>query len=116
MFTLGSGLHFHLYSQPVDMRKSFDGLSGLVQNQLFQTPTNGDVYIFINKSRNKIKLLHWTGAGFTIYYKRLEEGTFEHLRYDIESGSYLLSYSQMVMLIDGISIKNIDKKKRFDRL
>jgi hypothetical protein len=46
----------------------------------------------------------------------LEDGTFEHPRYDIDSGSYLLSYSQMVMLIDGISIKNIDKKKRFDRL
>jgi len=98
------------------MRKSFDGLSGIVQNSLRQSPVSGDVYIFINKRRNKIKLLHWTGGGFIIYYKQLEEGTFEHPRYDIEVGSYQLSYSQMVMLIDGISIKNIDKKKRFDRL
>ncbi|RKZ26409.1 IS66 family insertion sequence hypothetical protein [bacterium] len=116
MFTLGSTLRFHLYSAPVDMRKSFDGLSGIVQNSLRQSPVSGDVYIFINKRRNKIKLLHWTGGGFIIYYKQLEEGTFEHPRYDIEVGSYQLSYSQMVMLIDGISIKNIDKKKRFDRL
>jgi len=115
MFTLGSGLRFHLYSLPVDMRKSFDGLSGIVQNHLSQEPTNGDVYVFINKSRNKIKLLHWTGGGFTIYYKRLEEGTFERLQYDIDSGSYLLGYSQMVMFIDGISIKNLNKKKRFSR-
>jgi len=116
MFTLSSTLRFYLYSNPVDMRKSFDGLSGIVQNILMQEPASGNVYVFINRTRNKIKLLHWTGSGFIIYYKRLEDGTFEHPRYDIDSGSYLLSYSQMVMLIDGISIKNIDKKKRFDRL
>jgi len=115
MFTLGSTLRFHLYSKPVDMRKSFDGLSGIVQNHLGQTPGIDDVYVFINKGRDKIKLLHWTGSGFVIYYKRLEEGTFEHPQYDIDTGSYLLSYSQMVMLVDGISIKNIIKKKRYDR-
>jgi transposase len=113
MFTLGSSLTFQLYSQPTDMRKSFDSLCGLVQNQLGQRPTNGDVYVFINKSRNKIKLLHWGGSGFVLYYKRLESGTFEHPQYDIETGSYQMSYSQMVMLIDGISIKNIERKKHY---
>ena len=116
MFTLGSDLRFHLYSEPVDMRKSFDGLSGIVSDQLGQSPTNGDVYVFVNRRGNKIKLLHWTGGGFVIYYKRLEEGTFEHPRYDIDSGSYLLDYSQMVMLVDGISIKNIARKKRFQKM
>ena len=116
MFTLGSSLKFHLYSQPTDMRKSFDSLSGLVQNELGQSPVSGDVYVFINKSRNKIKLLHWAGSGFVLYYKRLESGTFEHPRYDIKTGSYSLSYSQVVMLIDGISIKNIERKKHFSRL
>jgi transposase len=111
MFTLSSSLHFLLYSKPTDMRKSFDGLSGLVKNRLNQSPTNGDVYVFINKSRNKIKLLHWSGNSFILYYKRLESGTFEHPKYDIETGSYQLSYTQIVMLIDGISIKNIEKKK-----
>ena len=113
MFTLGSSLHFQLYSKPTDMRKGFDGLSGLVQNQLNQSPANGDVYVFINKSRNKIKLLHWSGNSFVLYYKRLESGTFEHPRYDIETGSYQLSYSQIVMLVDGISIKNIERKKHY---
>jgi transposase len=113
MFTLGSTLVFQLYSQPTDMRKSFDSLCGIVQNQLGQSPTNGNVYIFINKSRNKIKLLHWSGNSFTLYYKRLESGTFEFPQYDIKTGSYQLSYSQTVMLIDGISIKNIQKKQHF---
>ena len=116
MFTLGSSLNFHLYSQATDMRKSFDSLSGLVQNELGESPVNGDVYVFINKNRNKIKLLHWSGSGFVLYYKRLESGTFEHPQYDVKTGSYNLSYSQIVMLIDGISIKNIEKRKHSYRL
>jgi transposase len=95
------------------MRKSFDSLCGLVQNELGQAPTNGHVYVFINKPRNKIKLLHWCGSGFVLYYKRLESGTFEHPRYDIKTGSYQLGYPQMVMLVDGISIKNLHKREQY---
>jgi transposase len=114
MFTLGSELKFHLYSQATDMRKSFDSLSGLVTNELGQSPTCGDVFVFINKCRNKIKLLHWSGGGLTLYYKRLEKGAFEFPKYDIKTGSLQLNYTQMVMLIDGISIKNIRQKKRYN--
>lgn len=113
MFTLGSSLRFQLYSNPTDMRKSFDSLCGIVQNELDRSATNGDVYVFINKVRNKIKLLHWSGSGFILYYKRLESGTFEHPKYDIHSGSYQLSYTQMVMLVDGISIKNLHVRKQY---
>lgn len=113
MFALGNNLQFQLYSQATDMRKSFDGLCGIVQNVLSESPTNGTVYMFINKPRTKIKLLHWSGNSFTLYYKRLESGTFEQLHNDISQKSYHLSYSQMVMLIDGISIKNIEQRKRY---
>lgn len=116
MFALGSTLVFQLYSQPTDMRKSFDSLCGIIQNNLGQSPTNGNVYVFINKPRNKIKLLHWSGNSFTLYYKRLESGTFEHPQYDLKTGSYRLSYPQMVMLVDGISIKNIEKRKSYNKL
>jgi transposase len=113
MFTLSAELKFHLYLRPTDMRKSFDGLSGLVQNQLGSDPCNGDVFMFINKSRDKIKLLHWQGSGFVLYYKRLEKGTFEIPRYQINSGSLALSYTQLAMIIDGLSIQNLRKRKRF---
>jgi len=113
MFTLSSSQRYHLYSQPTDMRKSFDGLSGIIRNELDGNPCSGDVFIFINRLRNKIKLLHWQGIGFTLYYKRLEEGTFELLDYDPQVGSVTLSYVQMVMLVDGLSIKNIQKRKLF---
>jgi transposase len=95
------------------MRKGFDGLSGLVQNTLGCNPCNGDVFIFINRRRDKIKLLHWQGAGFTLYYKRLEQGTFELPNYGAGIGGIVLSYAQTVMLVDGLTIKNIHKRKRY---
>lgn len=113
MFTLSSSHRFHLYSQPTDMRKSFDGLSGLIRNNLDSNPCNGDVFIFINKQRDKIKLLHWQGISFTLYYKRLEKGTFELPRYDENVGSITLNYTQIVMIVDGLSIKNIQKRKQY---
>lgn len=113
MFTLSSSYKFHLFNQPTDMRKSFDGLSGVVRNTLESNPCNGDVFMFINKTRNKIKLLHWQGGGFILYYKRLEEGTFEIPRYNDSVGSITLSYSQMAMIMDGLSIKNLPKRKRY---
>jgi len=113
MFTLSSTHRYQLYSQPTDMRKSFDGLSGLVQNELGRNVQGGEVFIFINKRRDKMKLLHWQGISFTLYYKRLEEGTFELPDYDQELGSIKLSYSQIVMLVDGLTIQNIHKRKRY---
>jgi len=113
MFTLSTSNRFHLYSQATDMRKSFDGLAGVVQNTLGNNPLNGDVFIFISRRRDKIKLLHWQGISFTLYYKRLEEGTFEVPTYDPRAGSITLSYAQMVMLVDGLTIKNIEKRKRY---
>jgi transposase len=113
MFALSSDNRFHLYSQPTDMRKSFDSLSGLIQNTLGQDPTSGDVFIFINKRRDKIKLLHWQGISFILYYKRLEKGTFELPRYAESTGSITLDYAKLVMIVDGLSIVNIQKRKRY---
>lgn len=113
MFALSPSHTFHLYSHPTDMRKSFDGLCGLVTNDLDQDPSNGTVYIFINKVRNKVKLLHWRSGGFVLYYKRLEAGTFEQPFYDESVGSLRLSYTQLVMLLDGIAITNITRRKRY---
>ena len=114
MFALSMSNRFLLYGQATDMRKSFDGLSGIIHNSLGSNPCNGDVFVFINRRRDKIKLLHWQGVGFILYYKRLEEGTFEVPTYDPNAGSITLSYAQMVMLIDGLTIKNIQKRKSYN--
>lgn len=115
MFTLGTEHRYLLYSQPTDMRKSFDGLSGLVQNQLSGNPRSGDVFLFINKGRDKLKLLHWTGSGYTLYYKRLEKGTFELPSYGQKPAGIKLDYARLVMIIDGLSIKNLSQRKRYKK-
>lgn len=76
MFSLGKELRYWLYSEPTDMRKSFYTLSGLVRNRIGDDPRSGDVYIFINRRRNWIKLLHYETGGMVIYSKMLDRGTF----------------------------------------
>lgn len=76
MFSLGKELRYWLYSEPTDMRKSFYTLSGLVRNRIGDDPRSGDVYIFINRRRNRIKLLHYETGGMVIYSKMLDRGTF----------------------------------------
>lgn len=76
MFSLGREMRYWLYSEPTDMRKSFHTLCGLVRNKIGGDPMNGDVYIFVNKRRNRVKLLHYETGGMVIYSKMLDRGTF----------------------------------------
>jgi transposase len=64
------------YRQPVDMRKSFDGLIALVQNVLGEDPLSGSLYVFINRRRSYLKLVYWDRTGFSLFAKRLERGRF----------------------------------------
>ena len=112
MFSLSSTQRYLLYAQPTDMRKSFDTLSGLVRNELGSDPRSGDVFIFINKNRDKLKLLHWNGGSYTLYYKRLERGSFELPVYGKGIASLKLDYARLVMLVDGLSVKNLHHRKR----
>ena len=91
------------------MRKSFDGLSGLVRSQMGRDPLSGDVFIFLNRRRTHIKLLVWDRSGFVLYYKRLEEGTFEL------PASEAPSWDQLVMMLEGVSMKKVRYRKRYRR-
>ena len=93
------------------MRKGFDSLAGLVRSQMNQDPTNGSVFVFLNKNRNLIKLLHWEHGGFTLYYKRLEKGVFERPVLDKGQG---LSWDQLVLIVQGIKLSSVIKKVRYN--
>lgn len=104
-----------MYTGIADMRKGFDGLSGLVVGELHRDAASGEVFIFINKRRNQIKILHWEQGGFILYHKRLERGTFEKNTVSESEKSYDISWTQLVMMIEGVSIKNIVKRKRYKK-
>lgn len=112
MFSLGSSHTYYLYSQPTDMRKSFDSLCGLVRSHMHADPFNGHVYIFINKQRNRIKLLHWESGGFTLYYKRLEKGQFEWPDL-IKDNTHQLNWSDLMLIVEGIRLKSVQRTARF---
>lgn len=113
MLSLTSSHRYLLYRKPCDMRKSFDGLSGLVRNELGKNPLSGDVFVFLNKGRNLLKLLHWERGGFVLYYKRLEKGTFTPpVSNDLNDS---ISWSELVLMIEGIRVIKSYQKPRFYR-
>lgn len=113
VFGLSGQARMFLYAGPADMRKGFDGLSGLVINKLKQNPLSGDIFIFINRSRTLIKLLVWDQTGFAIWHKRLEQGTFEMPLLDSNSSSVEINRQKLMLILEGISLKNIHVRKRF---
>lgn len=113
MLGLGTEHTYYYYLSPVDMRKGFNGLSGIVSEHMEQESGQNIVYAFINKQKDKLKLLHWRVGGFVLYYKRLEKGIFELPKYDIKEGLIVLTYTEMIMVLDGISIVNTNKNERY---
>jgi transposase len=110
MFSLGSSNSYYLYAQPTDMRKGFDGLCGLVISQMKSNPMNGSVYVFLNKNRNLIKLLHWEYGGFVLYYKRLEKGVFER---PVRGLSAQISWRDLMLITEGIKLSSVSQKIRY---
>jgi transposase len=95
------------------MRKGFDSLSGMVTTQLHMNALSGAVFIFLNKKRNQVKLLLWEGDGFAMYYKRLEKGTFELPAYSDNNCSTNISSQELQLVLQGISLKSVRKRKRY---
>ncbi len=113
MFSLGEAHRYYLYRDATDMRKGFNGLSGLVRNELDKDPLSGDVFVFINRSRNRMKLLVWESSGFVLYYKRLERGRFEYPMLTEKSPDAIISWQQLMLIVKGIDLKSVKKRKRF---
>lgn len=96
------------------MRKGFDSLSGIITSELKINFLDGSVFIFLNKNRNRVKLLLWEGDGFAIYYKRLEKGTYE-LPSEVGGSSLSISAQQLLFILQGVSLKKVHFRKRFKK-
>jgi len=115
MIGITPSLPIFLYPFPTDMRKSFSGLCGIVINAMGRKPENGHLYVFVNKRRNRMKLLLWDRHGFWLFYKMLEEGTFAlpATAGDTAAQAQALAYEQLVMIVEGIDVSKITRKKRY---
>lgn len=113
MFCLNDSLCYYLCSRPIDMRGGFDRLCGIVRASMKRDPLSGEVFVFINKSRTLIKLLHWERGGLVLYQKRLERGCLSPPRLDPSSGSYRIAWSELVLMVEGISPDKVVQRRRY---
>lgn len=116
MLHLSSSCRYYLYLGNTDMRKGFDSLSGIVTSHMNEDALSGAVFIFFNKKHNQVKLLLWEGDGFGMYYKRLEQGTYELPEYDDISVSASISSQQLQLILQGISLKSVRQRKRYQHM
>lgn len=105
-----SSTTYYLYDQPTDMRKSFNTLGAIVTGQMNLGLLSGAGFVFINRRRTHLKMLRWEGDGFSLYFKRLERGTYEHLT---GLSNFEISYENLLLILRGIETKKVCKKKRF---
>jgi transposase len=114
MIMLPSAVRTFLCTRPTDLRKSFDGLTGLVQQYFSQDPLTGHLFLFLNRRRDRIKILYFDRDGLAIWYKRLEAGSFQ-LPQTTAQDSIELQPAQLAMLLSGIDLRTARQRKRFQR-
>ena len=112
MLRLDGSARIWLCTVPTDMRKSFNGLSAMVKNQLDADPLNGNLYVFINKRKTQMKILYFDQSGYAIWSKRLEQGQFvtHHTDSAIRRS---ISFAQLQCLLEGIDVRHARHYKRF---
>jgi len=105
-----------LCTSPTDMRKGFDTLAALVRDALGYDPLSGQLFLFVGRRRDRLKILYWDRDGFALWYKRLEQGTFRMPASRPEAASIELRASELAMLLEGIDLRSIKRRRRFARL
>lgn len=113
MFNLNESNRIMMSQHPSDMRIGVNGMCGKVRSAGLN-PTSGDVFIFVGKTRNVMKILHWERGGYVMYYKRLEQGRFHPRIFLRETfGFRSIRWDELVLLIEGISPK-VARRRRYE--
>jgi transposase len=118
MIGLAHGVKVYLCTAPADMRRGFDGLSAMAQSLLKQDPLSGHLFVFRNRNRDKLKILYWDQDGLAIWYKRLEQGTFQfptdgRAKEEVAAGVEI-SNSDLSLLLGGIDLRSARRRKRYE--
>jgi transposase len=117
---LSAAVRVFLCTKPTDMRKSFDGLFGMVREFLGQDPLSGHLFLFLNRRRDRAKILLWERDGLVIWYKRLEIGSFQSLdptatTQTSGTAGLELSVTDLAMILGGIDLTTAQRRKRYSR-
>ena len=127
MIALTGSLRVFVCTQPADMRRSFDGLCGMAQELMQQDPLSGHLFLFRNRHRDRLKILYWDRDGLAIWYKRLEQGTWQfptdvkrddpvqrdHGQTGQQVAAAEITREELSLLLDGIDLRGVAKRRRF---
>ncbi len=103
----------YLYAKPADMRKSFDGLHALVQSEFQRDIRSGDMFLFLNRRLDRLKLIYWDRDGLAIWMKRLERGTFQRPRRSAHGSQVEIDATDLAMLLAGIELSSVKRRSRY---
>jgi transposase len=115
MISLPHPVRVFLHTPATDLRKGFDALSGLVTTAFAQDPTSGHLFLFVNRRRDRIKILYWDRDGLAIWYKRLETGSFQLPTVSRDALSVEMSPTQLTLILSGIDLHSARQRKRYRR-
>lgn len=113
MLTLPSNVRLYLANEPTDLRRSFDGLSAMVQGAFGMEPTSGDLFIFLNRRGTQVRILFWDRDGFCVLMKRLEAGTFRRVKAVEGVAQVEIDAGELAMLLEGIDAPKVRRRKRY---
>jgi transposase len=113
MLSIAADTRIFYAAGDTDMRKGFDGLYGLVSNVLEQDPLSGHLFLFVNRRRDRLKILYWDRDGLAIWYRRLEQGTFQLPQVSVDQKSAEMRSEELMMMLRGIDYSNVRRRKRF---
>jgi transposase len=115
MISLPHAVRIFLHAPPTDLRKGFDALSGIVTTAFAEEPTSGHLFLFVNRRRDRIKILYWDRDGLAIWYKRLEKGTFQLPAAARDAVAIEMTPTQLALILSGIDLSSARQRKRYQR-
>lgn len=116
MLSIPGNVRIYLCTIPTDMRKSFDGLHALVQRVFQQDPVDGHLFLFVNRRRDRLKMLWWDRDGLALFYKRLEAGGYQVPEPTEDRHGIEIDATHLAMLLSGVDLSSAKRRKRYSRV
>jgi transposase len=115
MLSLALPVEIYFCTQATDMRRGFDGLLRMAEEHLSRDVFRGGLYMFVNRRRDRLKLLYWDNDGLAIWHKRLEAGRFQLPAVEAKSSCVTLTGTQLALILGGIDLASARQRKRYRR-
>lgn len=116
MLSIPGNVRVYLCTQATDMRKSFDALHALVMQVFRCNPVDGHLFLFVNRRRDRLKVIWWDHDGWVIFYKRLEVGTYQIPLPPEGAAGLEIDATHLAMLLNGIDVTSAKRRKRYSRV